>query len=332
MRKAILLSIGVLLSFTVIACGSGNNDSSQNPGQIKLDPDVCAKVSICVGNQLPIDFVCTAIEAYKNNLYGINKNFDDTEIKYMQAAVAALVKNQDDCEKIKNTMFATQEELSKCKGDIAGYCDGDMVIKCHSKTHFNCADAGLKCIQTASYARCAEASCDQKGIKCINKDTAIICNEGIEKHVYCPVDVEVSKTYVHGSNNDTTELAMGGVCNPSAESSENACIGTGKECDPIKKYAHCNGDHLITCKNGKLADVDCTSLNLKCFDKGNGKAFCGVADECDPFNSKASCEDNKIKYCMLGKWDIVDCAAFGGHCAQDKEMFNTWYCAADNAN
>ena len=121
---------------------------------------------------------------------------------------------------------------------------------------------------------------------------------------------------VHGTEGDIPATIAGEICGDDPMLGDKGCIGTGPACDFFSQ--ECQGDTLVTCAGGSLAERDCAALDPGGQSCGfvtegpfGGGAACGVVESaCDPAGAE-TCDAGTISFCAQGKAHVVSCVDAG---------------------
>jgi hypothetical protein len=175
---------------------------------------------------------------------------------------------------------------------VASACsDASHLTSCFAGVPFvvDCALESALCVEGAGEAAVAACGVEACGPEYVGRceDTRLVtCVDGVASARSCP---------------------SGASC------TDGACVGAGAPC-PADSPPSCDGDTLVACVGGALAERDCRAdaYQATCGPALDGVAACVAAlDECEPASFVDRCNGARLEYCQDGRVEGVDCAALG---------------------
>ncbi|MBI5607836.1 MAG: hypothetical protein HY902_03040 [Deltaproteobacteria bacterium] len=268
----------------------------------------CAKASHCLSgsfstcmNPMPIavaqkiSAVTGLAEAKQLLYYGIDSYASCIKAAKDCAAVEACVKS--------GTLDCSASQAT-CNGSKLVYCEGK------TPTAVDCAAVGLPCATVTSEKGGSIAVC-AKTSPCSSPKT-LSCSGAI------------AKACMAGGNGQNFAIEMncgliGGTCDANApfDDDPDACVMPGNEaCDDTSFAKSCVGNVANTCKNGKVAKLDCSLIGMTCqaTTDSSGKtvsAGCKLPGSCPTTYSPVPSEATTVQFCEGGSYASFDCALAG---------------------
>jgi hypothetical protein len=201
-------------------------------------------------------------------------------------------------------------------------CVDDVWVSCNfdgaASAALDCAASGRSC-NVDIWAGCGTEPCTfgETPNECddTNPSVLTICApSGFLEQVDCAR--ENNFVLIHGTEGDIPATIAGEICGDDPMLGDKGCIGTGAACDFFSQ--ECQGDTLVTCAGGSLAERDCAALDPAGQSCGfvtegpfGGGAACGVVESaCDPTGAE-TCDAGTISFCAQGKAHVVSCAEAG---------------------
>jgi len=306
-------SIGSALVLVVCAgCDSGGG------GPLKSYYDTCALVSACMaaeGEHESFGGQCAMLYLY-DRAAGRDRGSDVA----LTASLLDCVDRARDCEGVRACVQADTEQTAACYGHGDDQiCVGDVLVECWQDDEappdaFDCAAADLICGERDGEADCGESTCDPDSdeARCDGELLLECTDSGVWQARDCRYEQSVSCSGSAGGFECTLEA--GGTCGSGADG-EVTCIGDGANCDEESFATVCEGDVVVSCREGKEARLDCSQLapELTCGPDAQlaGMSCVAEANECRVDSYDESCAGGVITFCALGEVASLDCKAKG---------------------
>lgn len=313
--------IAVLVLAIGLGCLGGGCDGGSGGGAFKT----CARVSACMTDE-PTSFgqLCDTVFSI-NEDGGRDKS---TDIKLVDAVIGC-VERAKDCDAIEACVKAEPDEAAQCEDGLLSdeVCVGDVMVECTGDPDevpdaFDCASAGLVCGERDGDAECGEALCDPDtdGQRCDGARFEECDDSGVWRAQDCRYSISYSCS--GGGGGFTCQVEAGGTCGTGADG-DLACVGDGPACDDETFTTRCDGQVLVSCRDGKEARLDCRDLAgwLTCGTDAQIDSLSCVpaANECLP-DFDESCSAGVITFCSRGKIEQLDCTKMGlSGCASSSE-------------
>jgi hypothetical protein len=201
-----------------------------------------------------------------------------------------------------------------CVGDTWVICDFEGA----ATAAFDCSAAGQSCNKDI-WAGCGSEPCTfgatPSSCDAADPSVLVLCSPaGFLERVDCAN--ESNFVLIHGPAGDEPTTIAGEICGDDPMLGDKGCVGQGEPCDFFSQA--CEGDTLVTCAGGTLAERDCAALDPAGQSCGfvtegpfAGGAACGVVtSSCDPTGAE-TCTGGTISFCAQGCAQTVTCADAG---------------------
>jgi hypothetical protein len=318
--KMIVGPIGLLVVSVLLAgCDSGGG------GPLKSYYDTCALVSACMaddGEHESFGGQCAMLYLYDR----MGDRDRSTDVA-LTASLLDCVGRARDCAGVRACVQADTEQTAACygRGDDQ-ICVGDALVECQQDEEappdaFDCAAAGLVCGGRDGEADCGESICDPDSdeARCDGELLLECTDSGVWQARDCRYDQSVSCSGSAGGFE--CSVKAGGTCGSGADG-EVTCIGDGASCDEETFETVCEGDVLVSCREGQQARLDCSRLapELTCGPDAQleGMSCVVEANGCRVDSYDESCAGGVITFCALGEVASLDCKSKGlSGCSSD---------------
>lgn len=300
------------------AGAQGGGGSGGGGGGIAADVAACLFVNACLadGDEVLGMQTCLA-HAYERQWHWASSGEYRMAMEAWDCRLAA-----DDCAAVRACEPDPAPFDVDCS-EMAGQtlCAGDVWVSCDfegkATAALDCSADGRSC-NVDIWAGCGTDPCTfgETPNACDDTDPTIltICNPaGFLERVDCAR--ENNFVFINSPEGELTATIAGEICGDDPMMSAKGCIGTGQACDFFSQ--ECQGDKLVTCAGGALAERDCAALDPAGQSCGfvtegpfGGGAACGVVEsECSPGDE--TCAGGIISFCAQGKAQTVSCAEAG---------------------
>jgi hypothetical protein len=299
--------------------GAGADGGSGGAGEVPSDVAACLFVNACQADGgTPLGMQGCLAHAYDTQWHWASSGEYRMAMEAWSCRLAAT-----DCDAVRacdpapggfDVDCSAMPGQTLCVGDVWVSCDFDGA----ATAALDCAASGRAC-NVDIWAGCGTEPCTFGATPnaCDDANPAMltICApSGFLEQVDCAR--ENNFVLVHGTEGDIPTTIAGEICGDDPMLGDKGCIGTGPACDFFSQ--ECQGDTLVTCAGGSLAERDCSAQDPDGQSCGfvtegpfGGGAACGVVESaCDPASAQ-TCEGGTISFCAQGKTQVVPCADAG---------------------
>jgi hypothetical protein len=268
----------------------------------------CIRWISCIPHEerWPIPFECLTILG-QDSLRGDRGTEARTHLAFAECITAA-----QSCEEL-TACTPSEEHHEVCESSWDG-CVDDVLVNCADEgdravSIIDCGAAGMVCSEGNSMSSCGIEPCDPETFepRC-DGDLRIECDSNSDVVQVIDCRSEISYTF---EPEEEPVARHGGTCGTDEYGSLD-CVGDEEPCDDLTYESHCAGDVLVSCKGGRVARFDCSSISngFECVDSFMGTDCAPRHFDCSPFSGDA-CEGGVITFCWDGAERRFNCGDFG---------------------